>query len=231
MSSKDKEKKKKQGNFLYDFIKVTGALPTLCWLRPKVLYIGEKKKIKGGVLIAANHVTFTDPLTVLTTFWNRRLNCIATKDLYKNKLLSFIFNKMHCIQVDKENFNMATFHEVCERLKEDKAVVVFPEGQVNKTENMLTFKSGAILMAYKARKPILPVYLHKPNKWYNRRYVVVGEPIEINENGALLPSMQEINRINNLLQEKEAELKRYCENYLNKKKKVCKSRPFSYLNA
>lgn len=219
MSSKDKEKKKKQGNFLYDFIKVTGALPTLCWLRPKVLYIGEKKKIKGGVLIAANHVTFTDPLTVLTTFWNRRLNCIATKDLYKNKLLSFIFNKMHCIQVDKENFNMATFHEVCERLKEDKAVVVFPEGQVNKTENMLTFKSGAILMAYKARKPILPVYLHKPNKWYNRRYVVVGEPIEINENGALLPSMQEINRINNLLQEKEAELKRYCENYLNKKKK------------
>ena len=216
---KDKEKKKKQGNFLYDFIKVTGALPALCWLRPKVLYIGEKKKIKGGVLIASNHVTFTDPLAVLTTFWYRRLNCIATKDLYKNKLLSFIFDKMHCIQVDKENFNMSTFHEVCKRLQEDKAVVVFPEGQVNKSKELLTFKSGAILMAYKAKKPILPIYLHKPEKWYSRRVVVIGEPIKVNESGALLPSMQEINRINALLEKKEKELQEYCENYLNRKRK------------
>ncbi|MBE6673619.1 MAG: hypothetical protein E7596_00770 [Ruminococcaceae bacterium] len=220
MSLKDKEKKKKQGNFLYDFVKVTGAIPAMLWLRPKILYVGKKQRIKGGVLIAANHVTFTDPVALLCALWYRRLHSIATKDLYSSKLKKFFFNKMHCIMVDKENFNMGTFHQVCERLQQDKAVVVFPEGTVNKTGNaFLTFKSGAVLMAYKAKKPILPIYLHEPKKWYERRIIVVGEPIEINKSGALLPSMDEINQINQLLQEKEEELKAHCDSYVAKKAK------------
>ena len=213
MSSKDKKKRK--SNFLYNFVKVTGALPALIWMRPKILYKGKKKKIKGGALIAANHVTFTDPIMLLIAFWYRCPNSIATKDLYSSKLKNFFFNQMHCIQVDKENFNMSTFRQVCERLEEERMVVVFPEGTVNQEKaDMLTFKSGSILMAYKAKKPIVPVYLHKPSKWYKRRIAVIGEPIEVNSSGALLPSMEEVNRINNLLQEKEQELKAYCEEHI-----------------
>ena len=218
MNSQDK---KKQGNFVYDFAKVTGALPVYLWMRPKILHIGEKKKIKGGALIASNHISFVDPVLVMCAFWYRRVNCIATKDLYSSKLKSFFFNKFHCIQVDKENFNMSTFHQVCQRLEENKLVVVFPEGTVNREDknDFLTFKSGAILMAYKARKPIVPIYLHAPSKWYKRYVVVVGDPIEVNPEGRLLPSMQEVNQINSLLVEKEKELKAYCDNYLTKKKR------------
>ena len=94
MSLKDKEKKKKQGNFLYDFVKVTGAIPAMLWLRPKILYVGKKQRIKGGVLVAANHVTFTDPVALLCTLWYRRLHSIATKDLFSSKLKNFFFNKI-----------------------------------------------------------------------------------------------------------------------------------------
>lgn len=223
MNSKDKrkvKKKRKIGNFLYDFVKITGAIPALCWMRPKLLYLRKRPKLKGGFLIAVNHVSFTDPIVVHCAFWRRRLYCVATKDLYSSKLRKFFFDRMHCIAVDKENFNMSTFHTVCERLQDDKAVVVFPEGTVNKkSDELLTFKSGAILMAYKAQKPILPVYINKIEKWHDRRVAVIGEPIDINPTGALLPPMEEVKEINALLREKELELKARYEEYADKKKK------------
>lgn len=120
--------------------------------------------------------------------------------------------------VDKENFNMRTFHTVCERLQEEKAVVVFPEGTVNHHPNeMMSFKSGAILMAYKAKKPIVPMYIAPARKWWNRRVMVVGEPMEINPEGKLLPSMEEVKQINSKLQEKEMELKALYEKRALKK--------------
>ena len=226
MSSANKEnvkKKKKIGNFLYDFVKVTGFIPVYCWMRPRIVYQTKRPKIKGGFLVAANHVSFTDPIIVHCAFWRRRLHCIATKDLYTNDLRKFFFDRMHCIMVDKENFNMRTFHTVCERLQEDRAVVVFPEGGVNhNASELMTFKSGAILMAYKAQKPIVPVYINPISKWSDRRVAIIGEPIEINPTGALLPSMDEVKQINTKLQEKELELKAYYEENVKKKDRKVK---------
>lgn len=223
MSSIDKStvKKKKENNFLYDFVRATGVIPAYILLRPKTIYKTTRPKIKGGFLIASNHVGFADPILVLFAFWRRRLHCIATKALYQGKIKTAFFNQMHCIMVDKENFNMRTFHSVCERLQEEKAVVVFPEGAVNPNPNeMMSFKSGAILMAYKAQKPIVPMYIAPARKWWRRRIVVVGEAMDINPDGKLLPSMEEVKQINLQLQEKELELQAlYEKKYIKKSKK------------
>jgi hypothetical protein len=126
MKLKNKSKKKKRiSNFLYDFVKVTGAIPALIWFRLRVLRLNESvpKRIKGGVLIASNHVTFFDPIIVHLAFWYRRLFSLATKDLYSNKMREMFFNVAHCIKLDKNNFNVSSLHAVCDRLKEDKAVL------------------------------------------------------------------------------------------------------------
>ena len=51
---------------------------------------------------------------------------------------------MHCIQVDKENFSMDSFHEVIRRLKDDKVVLIFPEGQVNRNEKEILARVSEI---------------------------------------------------------------------------------------
>lgn len=212
MNSKNKRKPKKKINkcyFLYDFVKITGAIPTLFWLRPKVVVCGKQKptKMKGGVLISSNHISFTDPVLLHCAFWRRRLHCLATKDLYRNKFLSFFFKHIHCIQVDKENFSVNSLHEVCDCLKREKAVLIFPEGQVNRSEQeMLGVKSGVVLMAYLAKKPVLPVYIVKPEKPHYRRKVLVGDPIYIHELVGKTPSMDDFNRASEYLREKELEL-------------------------
>ena len=213
-NSKPVSKKKRRigSNFFYDFVKITGAIPALIWIRPKVIHIGEKCP-KGGVLISSNHPTFVDPITLLTAFPWRRLHSLVTKDLYKNKLMTFMLACMHCIQVDKDNFNMASFHTTVERLQNGKAVVIFPEGQVNQGDGreVQAFKSGAILMAHRANVPILPVYIVKREKWYRTQRVVIGEPFDVKSAVGLIPSMEKMNAVTEQLREKELELKRFYE--------------------
>lgn len=208
-------KKKRIGNFFYDFVKITGAIPALIWIRPKVIHIGQKCP-NGGVLISSNHPTFIDPIIILTAFPWRRLHSLATTDLFTNRMRVFMFTRMHCIPVDKTNFSMTTFHEVVDRLRDGKAVVIFPEGQVNRGDGreVQTFKSGAILMAHRAGAPILPVYIVKREKWYRTQRVVIGEPFDVKTAVGPIPTMEQMNHVTEQLREKELELKRfYEENY------------------
>lgn len=214
ISSKPESGKKRRigSNFFYDFVKITGAIPALIWIRPRVIHMGQKCP-KGGVLISSNHPTFMDPITLLTSFPWRRLHCLVTKDLYKNKLMTFMLERMYCIRVDKDNFSMASFHETVDRLKEGKAVVIFPEGQVNQGDGreVQAFKSGAILMAHRASAPILPVYIVKREKWYRAQRVVIGEPFDVKSAVGPIPSVDKMNAVSEQLREKELELKRYYE--------------------
>lgn len=201
-------------NFGYDFVKVTGALPALIWMRPKVHRPFGKPDTRGGLMISSNHPTFLDPIIALLAFPERRLHCLATKDLFRKERNAFFFKKVHCIIIDKENFNMSSFHEVVERLKEDKAVLIFPEGQVNRdaeAKPLLAFKSGMVLMAHRANVPILPMYIVKKKKWYQRQHIVLGQPVNIAEMLGKMPTMDSLTQVSDLLRDKENELREYFE--------------------
>ena len=231
MSSTEKTQKKKKKkhitNFYYDFVKVTAFLPIMFYLRPKNICVGEKKptKIKGAALISCNHLSFFDPVILHGAFWRRRLHILATKDLYNTKVKRWFFTRMHCIEVDKENFSMRSLHSVCDNLKEGKVVTIFPEGGVNRqnANEMLTFKSGAALMAFQANSPIIPAYIIPRKHWYHRQIVLVGDPVNIREVCGERPSIAALNKASEYLREKEMELMEHynqlCEQKKNKKKK------------
>lgn len=215
MNSKTNSTKKnwivKESTAFLDFVRITGAIPAFIWKRPKVYYVGDKKKclVKGGVLIASNHVTFTDPIMLYCVFWRRRLRFLATKDLYKNSLSEFFFSAAGCIQVDKENFNISTLHDVIDKLKDGKAILIFPEGQVNQSEQTLSFKSGAVLMSQLSGVPIQPVFIASPKKWYQCNVAIVGEPIDVRSMCSPVPSVDELQKISDCIRDCEEELKQY----------------------
>ncbi len=197
-------------NFLYDFVKVTGVFPAWLVMRPKVIRVGEQPLPKGGYMASSNHNSFWDPILAHCVFWKRRMYSLATKDLYKNKLMSWFLNCVHCIQVDKDNFSLNSFHEVTKQLGNGKVVLIFPEGQVNReAKDMTAFKSGIILMAHRAKVPIVPVYMVPTKKFYHRHVVLLGDPIDIREMCGFMPTVDEINRIGNYVQEKQEMLKEY----------------------
>lgn len=225
-NSKKKTKKKSVlknrliNNFSYAFIKITGAIPTLLALRPKVIYKTKKPNTRGGLLISVNHVGMIDPIIVLAIFKWRNPHFLATDNLYRNKISATFFGLLYCIKTNRDNFSIAAFHTVVERLENGYAIVIFPEGQINRTEQggVLPFKSGVSLMAYKSGAPVLPVYIVKRSKWYQRQRVVIGEPIDVRALVGDKPSIDRINSISDVLQQKELELRDYYEENFNKKK-------------
>jgi len=221
MDGNTKQKTKKRNHLLYDFVKLTGALPALIWMRPKVHYMTKKQKFKGGMLVASNHTGFTDPIKCMLPLWYRRVNSLATANLYDTKLKNWFFNQMHCIKVDKENFNMETFHQVTERLNQNKLVLIFPEGGINaKSEHVMSFKSGAILMAHKTGKPVLPMYVSKQKKWWHRVHIIIGDPIDVSSMCGKMPTLQQLNEISAYVRKKEIELEEYYFNSLKKDKTI-----------
>lgn len=219
--SLNKRKKKKNCNFFYDFVKVTGAIPMALWFRVKVVYEGGGKKpnLRKGMLVTANHNSMLDPIIVHCALWKRRISCLATTNLYDTKLKSWFFSHIHCIPVDKQNFSMDSFHAVCENLRSDKAVLIFPEGGLNGgggEAGMLALKSGAVLMAYQANAPILPLYILPRKKWFHRTVVLMGEPINVRDLCGERPSMTDLNRVSEILRQRELELKDKYEKENNK---------------
>jgi len=222
MSSTDNLKKKGKSNFWYYFVKVTGAIPALLWSRFKVYRISggslvKNKHEKGAVLLFSNHISLTDPLLLNCIFWYRRVSFLAAKELYSSPFKRWFFSNVNCIPVDRTNFSMGTFHAVVDRLKGGDAVHIFPEGEINKTDTeVMSFKSGVVLMAAAGGAPVLPVYIVKREHWYQRARVLIGDPVDIVSLYGSRPNIEGLKDACALLHEKEVELMQYYEENLRK---------------
>ena len=198
--------------FLCDFVRVTAAIPTLLWFRPKKLYESKaaKKKIRGGALLSANHVGFIDPVYLMAQIWYRRHHFLTAKEIFgTGKFKNFLFkNVFLCIPVDRQNFTAGAMKGIINQLKQGDLVSVFPEGHIGKTdENLQSFKSGVTFMAYMSGCPVVPVYIKKRESAFRRQTVVIGEPIYINAKDKKGSTSEFLEQKTQLLYEKEKQLK------------------------
>lgn len=200
--------------WFHDFVKLTGGLPVLLFFRVKKIYMNKTKGLyRGNYIISSNHISYADPTIISTAFWMRRVGFLATKNIFENKILNFMFTRYGCVPVDKENPSVASFKKVANIIERGHTMCVFPEGSIVKEENIGTFKSGIVMMAVMADADILPVYIPKRKNWFKRQVVVIGEKINYKDYiSGPFPTIDEVDRITKLLLEKELELKnRYLE--------------------
>ena len=193
--------------FVMDFIRVSGALPGLLWLRPKIRYASKKakKRIRGGALVISNHTSFVDPGYTMFVFWYRRQYFVCHKAFMETKAGPFFHAAGCLIPIDADNFNIGSFRAITDSLKAGKVVTLFPEGHVNGGE-MMEFKSGMVLISMQSKRPIVPVYIKPRKHWYSRLEAVVDEPVDITEMCGGMPAFSKIEEITRLLREREAEL-------------------------
>lgn len=198
---------------LMDLIRITGALPGFVWLRPKIRYTAKqaKKRLRGGVLVIANHTSFIDPACMMYVLWYRRLYFVCHQAFVETKAGPF-FRAAGClIPINADNFSVGSFRSITESLRDGKAVTLFPEGHVNKGDEMLEFKSGMVLISMQSKRPIVPVYLKPRRHWYSRLKAVVGEPVDITSLSEGRPAFSKIQEVTALLKKREEELEAFAE--------------------
>ncbi len=219
-----KSKKRRKGysfwTFCYDFIRFTGVIPMWIFFRLKIIRIGKRRKFKGAIMMA-NHVGLLDPIVLQFAFVPRRLWSLAMNELFSTPLKRFFFRCGLCIPVDRENVTIDMYHNISDVLGAGKILAMFPEGRINFDEKaeVKKFKGGVALFAILNRVPIIPAYIVKKTKWYQRQRLVIGEPIYLDEAFGTMPALNDIEKVSEYLHEKEEELASIYEEKYSKTKK------------
>lgn len=198
---------------VYDFVKLTAAIPGIILFRPKWIYESDlaKKRIRGGAVVISNHEGFFDPMYCMIAVWYRRHRFVCRKEFFETKW-KWLFKRFLCIPVDRDNFGINSLREIVSALKDGYLVSMFPEGHISAGGEMAKFKSGMVLMALQGRAPIVPLYVEKRKHFWNRLRFVIGEAVDVISLYGERPTFPQIEEAAALLKEKEEKLKTIAEN-------------------
>ena len=160
------KKEKKDNNTLYYIIRPFLKVIFVLIMKPTVVY---KDRLPDDGYFDAFELGYTTKKCV---------HYLAKIELFKSKLGNFFFRSTGAIPVDRKNKNPEAKNEAIQKLKENKIVCVFPEGTINKTkEYIMPFKYGAVSIARKSGKPIVPfAIVGKPKPFNYKTKIIIGKP-------------------------------------------------------
>lgn len=190
---------------LMTFLKILLYIPL--WILFPTFFCGKKNVPKGKVIFVANHRSNMD-IVVLNMALLRNQKMLAKKELFKNKFLGGFFKKMGCIPVDRGQTDLNAIKLSLKVLKENKILTIFPEGTRNKTSLELgEVKTGACMLAIKAKAPIVPVWIKKKPKLFCFNKIKFGKPFTLEEFYSSKLDKDTLNEAGKILQEKILENK------------------------
>lgn len=154
----------------------------------------ENIPLAGGVLIAANHVSYLDP-PVICAALPRQTYCMAKQELFAHSLLRWIFNKGNVFSVNRTGVSPQSFKKVLSLLEQGRVVVIFPEGQRSFNGKLQAAKPGIGMIISKAvekypQVKFIPAkvlgtdkVLPREAKWFKSGNLEVrfGRPVDVHQ--------------------------------------------------
>jgi 1-acyl-sn-glycerol-3-phosphate acyltransferase len=113
---------------------------------------------QGGVLLVSNHQSFLDPV-LATLALPRECNYMARDTLFAIRWLRPIMEYLNAFPVKRDTADMGAIKETLRRLKAGKLVLAFPEGTRTEDGSIGPMRAGVVLLARKARVPIVPTLI------------------------------------------------------------------------
>lgn len=111
---------------------------------------------EGGAIIASNHLSYVDPL-VLQLTCPRPLRFVGYGGLKKRHwFFQLVFKLSGAIAISPDDALGAT-RLIVDHLKKGELVVIFVEGSISRTGQLMKLQRGYEVMARKANVPVVPV--------------------------------------------------------------------------
>ena len=110
----------------------------------------------GGFMIASNHASHLDP-PIVGSLFSRQVCFFARKTLWKPGFASWWLDGVGTIPVDRDGgTDVAAIKRVLHALKNQKAIILFPEGTRSTDGNLQAAKPGVGLLACRTGVPVVP---------------------------------------------------------------------------
>ena len=181
MESNEQQMKPLHRTWLYTFI-----VWVLYFIVSKVLFF---VKIEGrenipknrNCVLMGNHQCILDPLMLALCVPDREIHFMGKKELWNNKVLGWVFTKVHGFPVDRGNMDMGAIRTAMNVLKGGETLGIFPEGTRSKTGYMLPLLSGASMLALRSGCEVIPVYIDGRYRLFHRITVRVGHAVQMDD--------------------------------------------------
>ncbi len=134
-----------------------GRLVKFIWVK-RVVHTHSHKLPKGSYILAANHQSFFDFLS-MTSVSKRNIHFLAAEKFFKHPLWKILMVLTGQIKVDRTSEDKSTALETANRIiRQGKILAIFPEGtrSPSKTEMLKGF-TGVAKFALEHNIPIIPV--------------------------------------------------------------------------
>lgn len=136
----------------------------------------------GGVILAGTHTHIFDCL-LLISIPNRIPHFLVKKELYKSKIGAWFFGNSGTIPVDRSKKNPDAMKNAKDCLYNNKAIAIFPEGTINRSENnLLPFKYGATKLSIDTKSVIVPFVISGKYKFFRKSVSITFlKPLNIDD--------------------------------------------------
>ncbi len=142
---------------------------------------------RGGVLIAANHMSYLD-IPFLGCVMRRRADFVGRDDLFRLPVLGWLYRLMGGIPVRRRGVGREWLAEATRRLRAGRVVVIYPEGTRGPGgHRFLEPKPGIGMLIAQAGAPVVPALIEGTDKalprgaWWPRLAAVTvtfGAPMD-----------------------------------------------------
>jgi 1-acyl-sn-glycerol-3-phosphate acyltransferase len=141
----------------------------------------------GGVILAANHQSYLDPVLVAVHL-RRPVSFMAKIELFSNRYFGWLIRTLHAYPVRQGEGDVGAVKETIRRLQEGYAVNIYPEGARTETGEIGPMERGIALVIRRAAVPVVPVAIEgsfdawpKGRKIFRRRAIRVmyGKPMDL----------------------------------------------------
>ncbi len=147
----------------------------------------ENLPTSGGFLVAANHTSFLDPPFIGCQV-PRQIAYFARKTLWKGGFSSWWLDSVGTIPVDRDGGqDVSAIKRVLKAIKENRGLILFPEGTRSIDGKLQAAKAGVGLIACRTQVPVVPVRIFGSFEAYGkgtkvprlgtRVTVVFGKPL------------------------------------------------------
>jgi 1-acyl-sn-glycerol-3-phosphate acyltransferase len=144
---------------------------------------------RGPFLIACNHASHLDP-PIVGGMISRQVCFFARKTLWHPGFATWWLNNVGTIPVDRDGgSDVQAFKRVLQALKEEKALILFPEGTRSPDGQLQKAKPGVGLIVCKSQVPVVPVRIFDSHRAFGRGGGLrLGTPIDVVYGPPLAPS-------------------------------------------
>ncbi|MDK2982414.1 MAG: 1-acyl-sn-glycerol-3-phosphate acyltransferase [Chloroflexota bacterium] len=117
----------------------------------------ENIPTSGGVIIATNHLNYMDTPVLFANPRRPDITALITTKYEKNLFMRWFAQSAQAIWIDRDVADFTAIRKASKVLGEGWALGIAPEGTRSKTAQLQEGKPGTIMLAAKAKVPIVPV--------------------------------------------------------------------------